>query len=208
MTPIYKEKIWKRGQEKKNTSSASLISHLSLNIPWASLFISGWFGFPAIMIITTKRQKTVWFAVFKLDSWTAFRGTLKGKYGNSKKAAFIKIDGCVTILNIVMITIEMVMMRKCCRTTAQFFECSSTCWEGIIARCKSSFFVIIIIIIIIVINIMTTISSQFEDWSPPWVRRKVNFQAKNNQWVIPNIVFLWKEKEPYKCVPKGRCCWW
>ena len=43
-------------------------------------------------------------------------------------------------MNIVMITIEMVMMRKCCRTTAQFFECSSTCWEGIIARCKSSFF--------------------------------------------------------------------
>ena len=101
-------------------------------------------------------------------SLTVFRGTLKGKYDKSKKAAFIKIDGCVTILNIVMITIEMVMMRKCCRTTAQFFECSSTCWEGIIARCKSSFFVIIIIIIIIVIIIiMTTISSQFEDWSLP-----------------------------------------
>ena len=95
-------------------------------------------------------------------SLTAFRGTLKGKYDKSKKAAFIKIDGCVTILNIVMITIEMVTMRKCC-TTAQFFECSSTCWEGIIARCKSSFFVIIIIIIII----MTTISRQFEDWSLP-----------------------------------------
>ena len=165
MTPIYKEKIWNRGQEKKNTSSATLISHLSLNIPWASLFISGWFGFPAIMIITTKRQKTVWFAVFKLDSLTAFRGTLKGKYGNSKKAAFIKIDGCVTILNIVMITIEMVMMRKCCRTTAQFFECSSTCWEGIIARCKSSFFIIIIIIINIII--MTTISSQIWRLEPP-----------------------------------------
>ena len=97
-------------------------------------------------------------------SLTAFRGTLKGKYDKSKKAAFIKIDGCVMILNIVMITIEMVTMRKCC-TTAQFFECSSTCREGIIARCKSSFFVIIIIIIIIII--MTTISSQFEDWSLP-----------------------------------------